>query len=160
MPSKPRTLAGILRSRRHADQEYNRARRDPAVARIHGSARWRAVRAQVLRDEPLCRECARLGLTVLATQVDHVVPLAVAPELAFDRANLAPTCTACHARKSAAERARLKAGEGGPPSSRASAAPSGARGMRRFSRDSQNASGGPESPGNGPPRGSLPGRRP
>ncbi len=88
MPSKPRTLAGILRHRRHADREYNRARRDPVIARIHGSARWQAVRAQVLRDEPLCRECARLGLTVLATQVDHVVPLAVAPELAFVLSNL------------------------------------------------------------------------
>ncbi len=115
MPSKPRTLAGILRSRRHADREYNLARRDPAVARIHGSARWQAVRAQVLRDEPLCRECARLGLTEPATQVDHVVPLAVAPELAFVRSNLAPTCTACHARKSASDRRRagVDPGEGG-----------------------------------------------
>ena len=160
MPSKPRTLAGILRHRRHADREYNRTRRDPVVARIHGSARWQAVRAQVLRDEPLCRECAGLGLTVLATQVDHVVPLAVAPELAFVRSNLCPTCTACHGRKSAAERARLKAGEGGRSSSQAEGATSGARGVRRFSRDSRNASGGPESPGNGPPRGSPPGRRP
>ncbi len=160
MPSKPRTLAGILRSRRHADREYNRARRDPVVARIHGSARWQAVRAQVLRDEPVCRECARLGLTEPATQVDHVVPLAVAPQLAFDRANLAPTCTACHARKSQAERVRLKGGVGGSKGSQAEGATSGARGMRRFSRDSQNVSGGRESPGNGPPRGSPPGSRP
>ncbi len=47
MPTKPRTLAGILRSRRHADAVYNRTRRDPAVARIRGSARWQAVRARV-----------------------------------------------------------------------------------------------------------------
>jgi 5-methylcytosine-specific restriction endonuclease McrA len=99
MPSKPRTLAGILRSRRHADAEYNRARRDPAVAGIHGSVRWQAVRAQVLRDEPVCRECARRGMTEPATQVDHVVPVAVAPELAFDPTNCQPVCTACHARK-------------------------------------------------------------
>lgn len=79
MPSKPRTLAGILRSRRHADREYNRTRRDPVVARIHGSARWQALRARVLRDEPLCRECARRGLTQPATQVDHVVLLARTP---------------------------------------------------------------------------------
>jgi 5-methylcytosine-specific restriction protein A len=123
MPSKPRTLAGILRSRRHADREYNRTRRDPIVALVHGSARWQAVRAQVLRDEPVCRECARRGVTEPAAQVDHGVPLAVAPGLAFVRSNLAPTCTACHGRKSAAER-RLKSGEGGPPSSQAEAAPS------------------------------------
>ncbi len=148
MPSKPRTLAGILRSRRHADREYNRARRDPVVARIHGSARWQAVRAQALRDEPVCRECARVGLTEPATQVDHVVPVARAPELAFDRANLAPTCTACHARKSAAERR----GEGGPADSHALGAPSGPRGPCRFSRVSAPAQNRPESPENRPPR--------
>jgi 5-methylcytosine-specific restriction protein A len=142
MPSKPRSLAGILRSRRHADAEYNRARRDPVVARIHGSARWQAVRAQVLRDEPVCRECARLGLTEPATQVDHVLPLAVAPGLAFDRANLAPTCTPCHSRKSVAERG----GEGGPADSHALGAPSGARGVSLFSRDRGNARNGPQSP--------------
>ena len=130
MPSKPRTLAGILRSRRHADAEYNRARRDPVVARIHGSARWQAVRAQVLRTEPLCRTCAEAGRTELATQVDHLVPLAADLERAFDPTNLAPTCTPCHARKSAAERR----GEGGPADSHALGPPSGARGVSLFSR--------------------------
>jgi 5-methylcytosine-specific restriction endonuclease McrA len=85
MPSKPRTLAGILRSRRHADREYNLTRRDPLVARIHVSARWQAVRAQVLRDEPVCRECASRGVTEPATQVDHVVPLAVSPHVGEKR---------------------------------------------------------------------------
>jgi 5-methylcytosine-specific restriction protein A len=156
MPSKPCTLAGILRSRRHADREYNRARRDPAVARIHGSARWQAVRAQVLRDEPVCRECARLGLTELATQVDHVVPLAVAPERAFDPTNCQPLCSACHARKSASDRRRtgVDPGEGGPPSSQASAAPSARGGPCRFSRVSGSAPNRPESPRNWPLRGS------
>ena len=98
MPSKPRTLAGILRSRRHADAEYNRASRDPAVARVHGSARWQSVRAQVLRAEPACRECARLGLSEPATQVDHVVPLADDLSLAYVRSNLQPLCTLCRIR--------------------------------------------------------------
>ena len=160
MPSKPRTLAGILRSRRHADAEYNRTRRDPVVARIHGSAGWQAVRAQVLREEPLCRECARRGLTEPATQVDHVVPLAVAPQLAFDRANLAPTCTPCHARKTAAERVRLKGGVGGSKGSQAEGATSGARGVRRFSRDSQNALRWPGEPWKWPSADVPPGRRP
>jgi hypothetical protein len=81
MPSKPRTLAGILRLRRHADRAYNLVQRDPATARVHGSARWQAVRAQVLRDEPVCRACARLGLTEPATTVDHIVGVAVGREL-------------------------------------------------------------------------------
>ena len=107
MPSKPRTLAGILRSRRHGDAEYNFTRRDPVVARIHGSVRWQAVRARVLRDEPVCRSCARQGLTEPAKQVDHIVPLAVAPHLAYVRSNLQPVCTACHGRKSASDRRRM-----------------------------------------------------
>lgn len=130
MPSKPRTLAGILRPRCHADRAYNRDQRDPAVARVHGSARWQAVRAQVLRAEPLCRACARAGRTELATQVDHVVPLDVDLGRAFDPTNLAPTCTVCHAAKNAAERR----GEGGPADSHALGPPSGARGVSRFSR--------------------------
>lgn len=161
MPSKPRTLAGILRSRRHADREYNRARRDPAVARIHGSARWQAVRAQVLRDEPVCRECARLGLTEPATQVDHVVPVAVAPELAFARENLQPLCTACHSRKNARERAAASSGGvGGPADSHALGGPSGPRGPCRFSRVSAPAQNRPESPENRPPRSVPRGGRP
>ena len=36
MPSKPRTFAGILRPRRHADRAYNRDRR--ALANVYGSA--------------------------------------------------------------------------------------------------------------------------
>jgi 5-methylcytosine-specific restriction protein A len=79
MPSKPRSLAGILHRRRAADAEYNRARRDPAVAAVYRSARWTAVRAQVLRDEPICRVCAAAGRTELATQVDHVVGVRARP---------------------------------------------------------------------------------
>ena len=130
MPSKPRTLAGILRCRRHGDAEYNRTRRDPVVARIHGSVRWQAVRARVLRDEPVCRSCARQGLTEPAKQVDHIVPLSVAPHLAYVRSNLQPVCTACHARKSASDRRRM----GGDSSSHGEGRPSARGGVSLFSR--------------------------
>ncbi|MFM8278878.1 MAG: HNH endonuclease [Candidatus Limnocylindrus sp.] len=146
MPSKPRTLAGILRPRCHADRAYNRDQRDPAVARVHGSARWQAVRAQVLRAEPLCRACARAGRTELATQVDHVVPLDVDLERAYDPTNLQPLCSACHGEKCTAERQ----GEGGASGSSASRPPSGARGVSLFSRDSGNARNGPRRPDSGP----------
>ncbi|MBL9086785.1 MAG: HNH endonuclease [Planctomycetia bacterium] len=104
MPSKPRTLAGILRIRRHADRTYNLVQRDPATARIHGSARWQDVRAQVLRNEPVCRSCALTGRSEPATTVDHIVGVALAPERAYDPTNLQPLCTSCHAWKSASER--------------------------------------------------------
>jgi 5-methylcytosine-specific restriction protein A len=135
MPSKPRSLAGILHRRRHADAEYNRARRDDAVAAVHGSARWQAVRAQVLRDEPLCRACAAAGRTELATQVDHIVPVRVRPDLAYERTNLQPLCTVCHAAKSTAERGGGPGGVGGPSISHASRPESGARGASVFSRN-------------------------
>ena len=52
MPSKPRSLAGILHRRRAADAEYNRARRsDPdrgVEDAVVSSARWKALRARVL----------------------------------------------------------------------------------------------------------------
>ena len=140
MPSKPRTLAGILRLRRHADRAYNLVQRDPATARIHGSARWQAVRAQVLRDEPVCRECAARGLTEPATVVDHIVGVALAPDRAFDPTNLQPLCTSCNAWKSALERrgTGVDPGVGGESSSRAEGPPSGAWGTSRFSRVSGN----------------------
>lgn len=133
MPSKPRSLAGIINRRRAADAEYNRARRDPATAAVYRSARWSALRARVLRDEPLCRACAVAGRTELATQVDHIVGVRVRPDLAYDRDNTQPLCSVCHAEKSAAE--RRSGGKGGTSISHASRPESGARGPSTFSRD-------------------------
>lgn len=38
-------------------------------------ARWRRIRARVLRAEPLCRACLSKGRPVEAVEVDHIVPL-------------------------------------------------------------------------------------
>ena len=154
MPSKPRTLAGILRLRRHADRAYNLVQRDPATARIHGSGRWQDVRAQVLRAEPICRACAARGLTEPATTVDHIVGVAAAPERAYDPTNLQPLCTSCNGWKTASERRRsgVDPGVGGESSSRGEGPPSGAWGTSRFSRVSgisSNRPGSPEFPGFG-----------
>lgn len=72
--------------------------------RIRSSHRWRRVRAQVLREDPLCTSCRGAGRTELATQVDHIVPLHVNVALAFERSNLQGLCTSCHARKGVVER--------------------------------------------------------
>lgn len=76
-----------------------------------GSRRWRKVRARLLRREPLCRECAREGLTVAATEVDHVVPRWQGGAV-FDEANLQPLCGEHHDRKTARE-ARERSGRRG-----------------------------------------------
>lgn len=63
---------------------------------LNGAA-WRVLRAAVLDDEPLCRHCAAMGLTVSATDVDHRDndPANNAPQ------NLQALCHECHSRKTA-----------------------------------------------------------
>lgn len=56
--------------------------------------RWKRIRAQTLRTEPLCRLCLAAGRTVAATIVDHIVPLADGGTHATD--NLQPLCKRCH----------------------------------------------------------------
>ena len=58
-------------------------------------------RAQILMDEPLCRECRKAGRIVPATDVDHIV--ARADGGTDDRSNLQPLCHACHSRKTVRE---------------------------------------------------------
>ena len=80
---------------------------DADQARIDGirkTYRWRCVRAQVLRQEPLCRPCVAAGRTELAREVDHIEPLTARPDLAFVPENLQPICKSCHAKKGAVER--------------------------------------------------------
>ena len=100
-------------------RDYGRARRgfDVEVG-FYQSSRWRAVRAAVLRERPLCCACERAGALVAAQVVDHVVPIKDGGER-FDAANLQPLCVPCHNRKTATERARREA----------SASPAGGRGV-------------------------------
>lgn len=66
-------------------------------SRYH-TARWRRLREQVLRDEPLCRYCARKGIHVPATTVDHIVPVARGGGF-WDRNNLCGACLSCNSSK-------------------------------------------------------------
>lgn len=54
--------------------------------------------AQLLR-EPFCRECARLGLRVRATDVDHIRDHKGDWALFVDENNLESLCHSCHSRK-------------------------------------------------------------
>lgn len=113
---QPARVAGCAS---HGKQAYDVQRRktDAALAlakRIRSGARWQAVQAWVLAEAPLCADPhghhVRFGETVLAVEVDHVIGLALRADLAFERSNLMPLCLACHAEKSAAERAARRAG--------------------------------------------------
>lgn len=62
---------------------------------------WMRVREQVLSASPLCVACEAVGVTRLATEVDHVVPLHRGGSNAL--ANLQGLCRECHAEKTASE---------------------------------------------------------
>lgn len=64
-------------------------------ARGYGSA-WQRLRRAVLAAEPNCRTHAARGQTVPATEVDHIQPVALRPDLRLERSNLQPLCRACH----------------------------------------------------------------
>jgi 5-methylcytosine-specific restriction protein A len=67
--------------------------------RLYNTPAWRKLRLAVLAEDPLCAECLKGGLTVGATDVDHIIDLANAPELALVRANLQSLCHPCHSKK-------------------------------------------------------------
>ena len=68
--------------------------------RIRGR-RGVALRKKRLRNEPLCRMCKAEGLTVAATTIDHVTPLASGGEDVDD--NCQALCEAHHSAKTAGE---------------------------------------------------------
>ncbi|MCS2609375.1 HNH endonuclease [Halomonas dongshanensis] len=67
------------------------------------SGAWRRLRAQVLADEPLCRQCAALGIVTPATDVDHIVNQSGDYTDDNRREALQPLCHECHSRKTMAE---------------------------------------------------------
>ena len=77
------------------------SRRRPSTTTQGYGAAWRKIRDAVLRDEPLCRACRRSGRTVLATDVDHIVPRRAGGS--DKRSNLQPLCGTCHSAKTARE---------------------------------------------------------
>lgn len=63
-------------------------------------------RAQVLAEEPFCRECLKHGLEVASDVVDHTVPLSEGGSDA--RTNKQGLCDPCHEAKSKRERAAAR----------------------------------------------------
>jgi len=69
----------------------------------YGNQRWRNAREVFLSRYPLCAHCAKVGVDVRATIVDHVVPHNGDPELMWGVENWQGLCATCHGAKRLAE---------------------------------------------------------
>lgn len=59
-------------------------------------AEWRKVRAEVLREHPLCADCLARGIVRAATVVHHIRAISECPELRLESRNLLALCRDCH----------------------------------------------------------------
>ncbi|WP_429629481.1 HNH endonuclease [Tunturiibacter psychrotolerans] len=67
-------------------------------------AAWKVLRVIVLkRDKYLCLICLAAGRVTAALDVDHIIPISIAPERRLDKTNCQSLCRACHRIKTAAE---------------------------------------------------------
>lgn len=80
--------------------------RGTTTARGYGY-RWQQLRLRVLAAEPLCRLCRAAGLTVAATDVDHIVPQCQGGT--DDGSNLQPLCERCNGLKSVRDKSDRRA---------------------------------------------------
>lgn len=82
------------------------AHRAPSSAQRGYGAAWRGARLAVLRDEPTCRACRKLGRLTLARDVDHIVPKELGGS--DERSNLQPLCEQCHVEKTIVDNATIE----------------------------------------------------
>lgn len=79
-----------------------RDKRTTDNSKFYKSNSWQQIRLQQLMREPLCRICAKIGLEVPATVVDHDKPIEDGGSKT-DSNNLQSLCSGCHNRKSGRE---------------------------------------------------------
>jgi 5-methylcytosine-specific restriction enzyme A len=73
------------------------ARPNYALRRWYRTPQWKALRAQILRDQAY--RCADCGQVILALEIDHIARHGGNPRLFWQRANLQALCRSCHQRK-------------------------------------------------------------
>ena len=100
MPSRPPGLHG--KPKRQITGWSRETRQARGYGREHD-----AMRARVLREEPLCRMCAAEGRVSATAIADHIVPKAEGGT--DDRTNYQGACDPCHRRKTAQEAQRGRA---------------------------------------------------
>ena len=113
--SKGRCEQHETQGTRAAAQAHD-AHRLPSSQRGY-DGQWRITRDEHLAEFPLCALCLKNGRATSATCVDHIIPIAVNPDLLYDVSNIQSLCTACHSIKTAMEdggfgNARVTGGSG------------------------------------------------
>lgn len=93
MPTRPPTHRAFTLQRRDASES-------PRLRGRHGVER----RQRLMRANPLCVECLKIGEYREAVEFDHVVPLADGG--ADHESNMQGLCLDCHRRKTAIEQQR------------------------------------------------------
>jgi len=86
------------------DREY-RTREDRAeLTKFYQSLHWRKLRQYHITRNPLCTQCTKSGLTVVADVVDHIIEIRDDPTRRLDPKNLQSLCHSCHNNKTVAVR--------------------------------------------------------
>src|SRR5262245_19173387 len=90
--------------RKERHRAYNKQRRSDPERNdaFYSSSTWRKLRQAYLREHPLCASCSENGRILVATIVDHRVPIRFGGG-PLDWDNLQSQCWGCHSRKSALE---------------------------------------------------------
>lgn len=91
MPTSPQTHSQRLRAKRGEGR--------PSAAKRGYDRRWQRLRKLYLGGNPICDECRRKGVVVLATEVHHVEAIRKRPELQYEWRNLQALCKRCHNNK-------------------------------------------------------------
>jgi len=96
-PGCPRLVTDTARCPEHEKARHRAIdeRRGSSTERGYGSD-WQRFRAWWLSQHPLCVECEREGRVEVATDVDHVVSIAEAPERRLDPTNVRSLCHRHH----------------------------------------------------------------
>ncbi len=105
-PGCPNTVTGrALRCPQHALPDARH--RDPEQVRYYASAAWRALRARVRREEPVCGLCQERP----SEQVHHID----GDWRNNQRANLQAVCAACHLERSGRDHQARRGQPSAPP---------------------------------------------
>ena len=73
----------------------------PALVRNPYDRNWEKLRAAFLARNPLCLFCLQAGRVTRAAEVDHIVEIAVRPDLRLEWTNLRALCKPCHSQRTA-----------------------------------------------------------